>query len=52
MEAEAEADPGLSGTGHRGEVTSRSQMQIYPASGFRVALLDLGAKENMIRSTA
>ena len=32
------------------EKTSRSQMQIYPGSGPKVALLDLGVKENMIRS--
>lgn len=32
------------------EKTSRSQMQIYPSSGPKVALLDLGVKENMIRS--
>lgn len=31
------------------EKTSRSQMQIYPGSGLKVALLDLGVKENMIR---
>ena len=31
------------------EKTTRSQMQIYPGSGPRVALLDLGVKENMIR---
>ena len=31
------------------EKTSRSQMEIYPGSGPRVALLDLGVKENMIR---
>ena len=32
------------------EKTSRSQMQIYPGSGPKVELLDLGVKENMIRS--
>ena len=32
------------------EKTSRSQMQVYPGSDPRVALLDLGVKENMIRS--
>ena len=36
------------------EKTSRSQMQIYPPAdpdrGLKVALLDLGVKENMIRS--
>ena len=32
------------------EKTSRSQMQIYPGNGPKVALLDLGVKENMIRS--
>ena len=32
------------------EKTSRSQMQIYPGSGPKVVLLDLGVKENMIRS--
>ncbi len=31
------------------EKTTRSQMQIYPGSGPKVALLDLGVKENMIR---
>ena len=31
------------------EKTSRSQMQIYPGNGLKVALLDLGVKENMIR---
>ena len=32
------------------EKTTRSQMQVYPGSGPKVALLDLGVKENMIRS--
>lgn len=32
------------------EKTTRSQIQVYPGSGPRVALLDLGVKENMIRS--
>ena len=32
------------------ERTSRSQIQVYPGSGCKVALLDLGVKENMIRS--
>lgn len=32
------------------EKTSRSQMQVYPGDGLKVALLDLGVKENMIRS--
>ena len=31
------------------EKTTRSQMQIYPGDGPKVALLDLGVKENMIR---
>ncbi len=31
------------------EKTSRSQMQVYPGDGMKVALLDLGVKENMIR---
>ncbi len=31
------------------EKTTRSQMQIYPGRGPKVALLDLGVKENMIR---
>ena len=31
------------------EKTTRSQMQVYPGPGPRVALLDLGVKENMIR---
>lgn len=31
------------------EKTTRSQMQIYPGNGPKVALLDLGVKENMIR---
>ena len=32
------------------EKTTRSQVQVYPGDGPRVALLDLGVKENMIRS--
>ena len=32
------------------EKTSRSQIQSYPGDGLKVALLDLGVKENMIRS--
>lgn len=32
------------------EKTTRSQLQVYPGDGPRVALLDLGVKENMIRS--
>ena len=32
------------------EKTTRSQLQVYPGSGPKVALLDLGVKENMIRS--
>ena len=32
------------------EKATRSQMQIYPGDGPKVALLDLGVKENMIRS--
>ncbi len=31
------------------EKTTRSQMQVYPGDGPKVALLDLGVKENMIR---
>ena len=32
------------------EKTTRSRVQVYPGDGPRVALLDLGVKENMIRS--
>lgn len=32
------------------EKTTRSQLQVYPGDGPKVALLDLGVKENMIRS--
>lgn len=32
------------------EKTTRSQIQVYPGTGMKVALLDLGVKENMIRS--
>lgn len=32
------------------EKTSRTQIQVYPGKGAKVALLDLGVKENMIRS--
>ncbi len=32
------------------EKTTRSQIQVYPGTRLRVALLDLGVKENMIRS--